>query len=62
MVKQFECENCGAYLEFDPKSQKLECDYCGSVKVIEVEHKAIEEHDFFSAPTALGWDTKVTTI
>jgi Zn finger protein HypA/HybF involved in hydrogenase expression len=62
MHKQFECKNCGAYLEFDPKTQTLKCEYCGSSEVIEVEHKAIIEHDFFSAPTALGWDTKVKTI
>lgn len=62
MQKQFECKNCGAYLEFDPKIQSLKCDYCGSVEVIEIEHKAIEEHDFFSAPTALGWDTTLKTI
>jgi hypothetical protein len=49
-------------LEFDPKRQELKCDYCDSAKVIEIEHKAVEEHDFFSAPTALGWDTSIPTI
>jgi hypothetical protein len=62
VAKQFECESCGAYLEFDPKTHSLKCDFCGSTKVIEVEHKAVEEHDFFSAPTNVGWDTKLTTI
>ncbi len=62
MPRQFECQNCGAHLEFDPQVQALKCEYCDSVKVIEVEHKVIEEHDFFSAPTALGWNTPVTTI
>ena len=62
VVKQFECENCGAYIEFDPKTQALKCEYCGSEKIIEVEHKAIEEHDFFSAPSALGWNTYLPTI
>jgi Zn finger protein HypA/HybF involved in hydrogenase expression len=62
MQKQFECKNCGAYLEFDPSTQALKCDFCDSKEVIEVEHKAILEHDFFSAPTSLGWDRQVTTI
>ncbi|UCE74174.1 MAG: hypothetical protein JSV56_00335 [Methanomassiliicoccales archaeon] len=61
MSKQFECQNCGAYLEFDPKTQALKCDFCDSVKVIEVEHKVVEEHDFFSAPRSTGWNTSVTT-
>jgi predicted RNA-binding Zn-ribbon protein involved in translation (DUF1610 family) len=62
MHKQFECKNCGAYLEFDPKTQTLKCDFCGSTEIIEIEHKAILEHDFFAAPTSLGWDTRVHTI
>jgi ribosomal protein L37E len=62
MQKQFECKNCGAYLEFDPNTQSLKCDFCDSVEVIPVEHKAIVEHDFFSAPASLGWNRQVTTI
>ncbi len=62
MAKQFECQNCGAYLEFDPRTQALKCDFCDSVKVIEIEHKAVEEHDFFSAPTKVGWDTSLKTV
>jgi DNA-directed RNA polymerase subunit RPC12/RpoP len=62
MQKQFECKNCGAYLEFDPATQALKCSFCDSMEVIEVEHKAIEEHDFFAAPKSLGWDKKVSTI
>lgn len=62
MSRQFECQSCGAYLEFDPKTQQLKCDYCDSVEIIEVEHKAIEEHDFFSAPYAYGWDAVTTTL
>jgi DNA-directed RNA polymerase subunit RPC12/RpoP len=62
MSKQFECQNCGAYLEFDPKTQQLKCDYCDSQKVIEIEHKAIEEHDFFAAPSAYGWDVAATSV
>ncbi len=62
MQKQFECKNCGAYLEFDPNTQALKCSFCDSMEVIEVEHKAILEHDFFAAPQSLGWDKKVTSI
>ena len=53
MVKQFKCQGCGAFLEFDPRLQGLKCEYCGSVEVIEVEDKAAEEHDIFSIPKAL---------
>lgn len=62
MTKQFECKNCGAYLEFDPKRQALNCDYCGSVEVIEVKYEPIKEHDFFTAPRTFGWGTRVETI
>jgi hypothetical protein len=62
MQKQFECKNCGAHLEFDPNTQAMKCDFCDSVEIIPVEHKTIFEHDFFSAPTSLGWDWVVNTI
>ncbi len=62
MVEQFECENCGAYLEFDPRVAGLKCDFCGSTKVVFVEHKAIEEHDFFSAPSSTGWATQLVMV
>jgi len=26
----YECKNCGAELRFDPESQKMKCDHCGS--------------------------------
>ena len=55
MVEQFECENCGAYLEFDPRVGGLKCEFCGSTKVVQVEHRTIEEHDFFAAPSSTGW-------
>ena len=57
MVKeQFECNSCGAHLEFNPKTQQMICNFCGSEGVIPVEHKSIVEHDFYSAPFATGWN------
>ncbi|MCK5310114.1 MAG: hypothetical protein KAJ64_05655 [Thermoplasmata archaeon] len=63
MVKeQFECNSCGAHLEFDPNSQLMKCEFCNSEEVIKVEHKAIVEHDFNSAPFATGWDKPVMSF
>ncbi|UCF07821.1 MAG: zinc ribbon domain-containing protein [Thermoplasmata archaeon] len=62
MVEQFECESCGAYLEFDPKVAGLRCEFCGSTKVIFIEHKAVEEHDFFAAPAATGWAAPMAMV
>ncbi len=56
MTEQFECNSCGAHLEFDPKTQHMKCDYCESEEIIKIEHKAIVEHDFYSAPRATGWE------
>ncbi len=55
VTEQFECNSCGAHMEFDPKTQGMKCDFCGSQELIQVEHKAIVEHDFYSAPVATGW-------
>ncbi len=62
MVKQFKCQGCGAFLEFDPRLQGLKCEYCGSVEAIEVEYKVAEEHDIFSVPKETGWDTVMATV
>lgn len=29
-VVSYKCPNCGAELEFDPKTQKFGCEYCSS--------------------------------
>ncbi|MFO7618919.1 MAG: hypothetical protein R6W91_04620 [Thermoplasmata archaeon] len=61
-TKQFECGSCGAHLEFDPKTQNMKCEFCQSEKIVPIEHKAIIEHDFFSAPKSLGWDRPVVSM
>jgi len=62
MTEQFECNSCGAHLEFDPRSQHMKCDYCGAEEVIQIEHKAMVEHDFYSAPKATGWNRPATSF
>ncbi|MCK5038837.1 MAG: hypothetical protein KAS16_07030 [Thermoplasmata archaeon] len=62
MAKDFKCQSCGAPLRFEPDERGLKCEYCGSKEVIQVERKAILEHDIFSAPRATGWDVKVKAI
>jgi DNA-directed RNA polymerase subunit RPC12/RpoP len=59
---QFECKNCGAYLEFDPKRQALKCDYCGSEEIIEVKYEPAKEYDFYSAPTSFGYGARLDTV
>lgn len=44
--KQFECEQCGASLEFAPGSNSLTCPYCGHVNAIAALDESIEEHDY----------------
>jgi len=61
-TNQFECASCGAHLEFDPKAQAMKCQFCQSEKVVPVEHKAIVEHDFYSAPKSVGWDRQVVSF
>ena len=46
--KLFPCSNCGAKVEFDPRSRSLKCPYCGHETLIEApdDKQAIVEHDF----------------
>ena len=62
MAERFQCQGCGAGLEFDPKTHGMKCDYCDSIEVIPYEQVTPEEHDIFSAPRNTGWDTEVATI
>ncbi len=46
---KLECSNCGAHLKYDPKIQKLNCEYCGTENDIPVNNdEAIEELDYRS--------------
>ena len=62
MAKDFKCQSCGAPLRFEPDEHGLTCEYCGSKEIIQVERKAILEHDIFSAPKFTGWDINVKAI
>src|SRR5579871_1237439 len=45
----FPCANCGAKVEFDPRSRSLKCPYCGHTTTIPDSDDAggaIVEHDF----------------
>jgi DNA-directed RNA polymerase subunit RPC12/RpoP len=45
--KLFPCHNCGAKVEFDPRSRSLKCPYCGHESGISDEGGAeVEEKDF----------------
>ena len=47
--KLFPCPNCGAKVEFDPRSRALKCPYCGHTAVIpetEADFEAVVERDF----------------
>jgi DNA-directed RNA polymerase subunit RPC12/RpoP len=47
--KLFPCANCGAKVEFDPRSRSLKCPYCGHETAISAapeENGKIVEHDF----------------
>ena len=45
--KLFPCLNCGAKVEFDPRSRSLKCPYCGSESAIDAEGDGeVEEKDF----------------
>lgn len=45
-TKQFPCKSCGAAAFFDPESQGLKCNYCGTITEIEEMEDEILEHDF----------------
>jgi DNA-directed RNA polymerase subunit RPC12/RpoP len=43
----FPCPNCGAKVEFDPRSRTLKCPYCGhSTTVPDADGGEVVEHDF----------------
>lgn len=47
--KQFECEQCGASLEYTPGSNSLTCPYCSHVNAIATVGEAVEELDYRAA-------------
>ena len=44
--KLFPCLNCGAKVEFDPRSRALKCPYCGHTSVVEDGAGEVAERDF----------------
>lgn len=45
-ISQFDCEKCGAELNFDPRAQSLTCAYCNHVHTINIAANDIQELDF----------------
>lgn len=44
--KLFPCENCGAKVEFDPRTRSLKCPYCGHETKVEDIDAEVQERDF----------------
>jgi len=44
--KLFPCANCGAKVEFDPRTRSLKCPYCGHETKIDHTDRTVEERDF----------------
>ena len=44
--KLFSCHNCGAKVEFDPRSRSLKCPYCGHTSSVEEGGAEVEERSF----------------
>ncbi|MCI0703394.1 MAG: hypothetical protein L0241_20130, partial [Planctomycetia bacterium] len=44
--KLFPCLQCGAKVEFDPRSRSLKCPYCGHTSSVEDAGGEVEERDF----------------
>ncbi|MGA1866761.1 MAG: hypothetical protein ACMUFK_04760 [Thermoplasmatota archaeon] len=62
MGTQVDCQNCGAGMKFDPETQGLLCDHCGSKRKISDDHRQAEERDLESAPFIKNWDPGVQTF
>ncbi len=41
-----QCPQCGSTLQFDPESQNLICENCGSIIPLEKKEETVEEYDF----------------
>lgn len=44
--KEIACSNCSAKLKFEPGTNSLKCEYCGTMNEIEISDEEIEEIDF----------------
>jgi DNA-directed RNA polymerase subunit RPC12/RpoP len=55
--KLFPCLNCGAKVEFDPRSRSLKCPYCGHTTKVEDDGAAVEERDFDEYASKIGKGT-----
>lgn len=53
-MKNYQCQNCGGAFIFDPESQKMKCERCGSVEDFQgventggkLQKTSIKEYDF----------------
>ena len=50
----FDCENCGSFLVYSPKSQDLLCKHCGHHYPVPTSPEPIQEYDFKSAVRELA--------
>ena len=55
--KLFPCQNCGAKVEFDPRTRSLKCPYCGHETKVEDIDAEVEERDFDEYATKLAKGT-----
>ena len=52
--KLFPCLNCGAKVEFDPRTRSLKCPYCGHTSVVEDAGGEVAERDFHEYASKLA--------
>src|SRR6185369_15621078 len=63
--EKYPCATCGGILNFDPKSGKLKCPYCGAERAVPDSSSAVEEHSFesfLSHAKAQDWGLQLSSI
>ncbi len=59
------CSSCGGNMEFDIKSQKLKCPYCGEETDISGDKSQVKEYDFndvLGREASHEWDKEVSVV
>ncbi|MCE9624785.1 MAG: hypothetical protein K8R69_04930 [Deltaproteobacteria bacterium] len=63
--EKYPCATCGGILNFDPKSGKLKCPYCGAEQAVPDSPSTVEEHSFESFLVRVktqDWGLKLSSI
>lgn len=63
--EKYPCATCGGILNFDPKSGKLKCPYCGAEQAVPDSPSIVEEHSFESFLVCVktqDWGLKISSI